>query len=183
MSAWSKSTKPVITGISASDIFMIDEAEVAVTPGIAQPGWVYKKSHGGSRYTYETLVAMADPATDAEYEAAGGDDDDTDFPDTVISISAQPADDESATGSAVTFSVDAAGTPTAPLSYQWQVSTNGVSIWANLSDAGVYTDTTTDTLSISDNTGLDTNQYRVVVSAASTGASDVTSDAATLTEA
>jgi len=43
MSAWSKTVKPVITGIDAADIFMVDEAEVAATPGIAQPGWVYKK--------------------------------------------------------------------------------------------------------------------------------------------
>ena len=38
MSAWSKSVKPVITGVSASEIFMVDEAEVAATPGITQPG-------------------------------------------------------------------------------------------------------------------------------------------------
>jgi hypothetical protein len=81
MSAWSKSVKPVITGIDAADIFMVDEAEVAATPGIAQPGWVYKKDLGNGRFIYETLVAMADPFTDTEYEAAGGADDDADFPD------------------------------------------------------------------------------------------------------
>jgi len=80
MSAWSKSVKPVITGIDPADIFMVDEAEVAATPGITQPGWV-KRTVNGSRVTYETLVAMADPFTDAEYEAAGGADDDTEFPD------------------------------------------------------------------------------------------------------
>lgn len=81
MSAWSKSVKPVITGIPAEEIYMVDEAEVAATPGITQPGWVRRVSHGGSRYTWETLVAMADPFTDTEYEAAGGDDDDAVLPD------------------------------------------------------------------------------------------------------
>jgi hypothetical protein len=80
MSAWSKSEKPVITGVPASQIFMVDEAECAATPGIAQPGWV-RRTTVGSRVKYETLVAMAAPASDAVYEAAGGADDDAEFPD------------------------------------------------------------------------------------------------------
>lgn len=80
MSAWSKSDKPVITGVPAAEIFMVDEAECAATPGIAQPGWV-RRTTVGSRVKYETLVAMADAFTDAEYEAAGGADDDAEFVD------------------------------------------------------------------------------------------------------
>jgi len=81
MSAWNKTTqKPVVTGYDAADIYMVDEAEVAATNGIAQPGWVHVKTVG-SRKLYETLVAMAQPSTDAEYEAAGGADDDAEFPD------------------------------------------------------------------------------------------------------
>ena len=71
MSAWSKSVKPVIPGIPASEIFMVDEAECAATDGIAQPGWV-RRTTVGSRVKYETLVAMASAATDTEYEAAVG---------------------------------------------------------------------------------------------------------------
>lgn len=71
MSAWSKSVKPVVTGIPASEIFMVDAAEVAATDGIAQPGWVRRKVQG-SRTVYETLVALAAPSTDAVYEAAVG---------------------------------------------------------------------------------------------------------------
>lgn len=71
MSAWSKSVKPVITGVPASEIFMVDEAEVAATAGIAQPGWV-RRTTVGSRKKYETLVAMASASTDAVYEAAVG---------------------------------------------------------------------------------------------------------------
>lgn len=83
MSAWSKTVKPVVTGIDPEDIFMVDEAECAATPGIAQPGWVYRKDIGNGRIQYETLVAMADPFTDAEYEAVVGveEDDDAEFPD------------------------------------------------------------------------------------------------------
>tara|TARA_B110000459_G_C16450964_1_gene420691 strand:+ start:55 stop:456 length:402 start_codon:yes stop_codon:yes gene_type:complete len=71
MSEWSKSAKPVVTGIPAAEIFMVDEAEVAATPGIAQPGWV-RRTTVGSRKKYETLVAMASASTDAVYEAAVG---------------------------------------------------------------------------------------------------------------
>jgi hypothetical protein len=81
MSGWNKTTtKPTVTGLSASDIYMVDEAECAATDGIAQPGWVHVKTVG-SRKLYETLVAMADPSTDTEYEAAGGADDDSEFAD------------------------------------------------------------------------------------------------------
>ena len=71
MSAWSKSKKPVVTGLDPADIYMVDEAECAATPGISQPGWVHVQTVG-SRKKYETLVAMADAFTDAEYEAAVG---------------------------------------------------------------------------------------------------------------
>ena len=79
MSAWSRTTKPVVTGYDPENIYMVDEAECAANPAIAQPGWVYVQTVG-ERKKYETLVAMADAATDAEYEGAGGDDDDTEFP-------------------------------------------------------------------------------------------------------
>ena len=69
MSAWSKSKKPVITGYDPANIFMVDEAECAANPAIAQPGWVYVQTVG-DRKKYETLVAMADAATDLEYETA-----------------------------------------------------------------------------------------------------------------
>ena len=71
MSAWSKTKKPVVTGLNPEDIFMVDEAECAATPGIAQPGWVHVQTVG-SRKKYQTLVAMADAFTDAEYEAGVG---------------------------------------------------------------------------------------------------------------
>lgn len=72
MSGWNKTTqKPTVTGYDATDIYMVDEAEVGATAGIAQPGWVHVKTIG-SRKQYETLVAMASASTDAQYEAALG---------------------------------------------------------------------------------------------------------------
>lgn len=173
MSGWSRTTKPSAdTTISAGDIYGVDRNEIAVTEGIAQTGWV-KRTTVGSRVKHEVLVAMKTPPTEDNA-------DDSVLPDTVLAIATQPADDASATGSAVSFTVAATATPTATISYQWQEDSG--SGFANITDAGVYSGATTDTLAISDNTGLDTYQYRVVVSAADTGAADVTSTAATLTE-
>src|SRR5208283_5006480 len=49
-------------------------------------------------------------------------------------------------GQNASFSVSAAGT--APLNYQWQVSTNGGSTWTNLTDTAPYSGTATATLAI-----------------------------------
>lgn len=162
--------------ILAADIYGVDTNEMAANKtqeGAAHAGW-NKVTTIGSRKVVETLVAMSKnfaSATDAE---------DTVFEDYLITIDTQPADDSTATGGAVTFTVAASITGSGgTLTYQWQEDSG--SGFANITEAGVYSDVTTVTLAISDNTGLDTNQYRCVVSA--TGADDVTSDAATLTEA
>lgn len=161
-----------------ADLYGVDTNEMAANKtqeGAAHAGW-NRVTTIGSRKVVETLVAMsknAFSATDAE---------DTVFEDFLITIDTQPADDSTATGGAVTFAVVASISGTGgTMTYQWQESTDGGSTWGNIAAAGVYSDVTTDTLAISDNTGLDTYQYRVVISA--TGADDVTSDAATLTEA
>lgn len=165
--------------ILGSNLYGVDKNEMAANKtqeGAAHLGWnkVSTKTVGGvARTQVETLVALsknAFSATDAE---------DAVFEDYLISIATQPADDASAAGSAVTFSVVAAITGTGgTLTYQWQEDSG--SGFGNITAAGVYSDVTTDTLAISDNTGLDTNQYRCVVSA--TGADSVNSAAATLTE-
>ena len=77
----------------------------------------------------------------------------------------------SSTASA-TFSVVASFT--SPLSYQWQLSTDGGATWANVTDA------TASTLTLTGLTSADSGKkYRVQISA--TGATTVTSNAATLT--
>ncbi len=60
------------------------------------------------------------------------------------------------------FAVTATGSG---LTYQWQLSTNSGGTWANLSNGGVYNNVGTATLGIFPaNTGLNTYQYRCVVS-------------------
>ena len=158
----------------------VDTAEVAAerqngTP-VAHAGWVRTTTGSGGRagrVFNEVLVAMGSITGDLE---------DVVIQDLSIVIGTQPANDESATGQAVTFEVVATTVPTGgTITYQWQLSEDAGDTWANISAAGVYSDVTTDTLAISDNTGLDGNQYRCVLSA--TGATSVNSSAATLTEA
>ena len=91
------------------------------------------------------------------------------------SITTQPGNKTACQGSGTSFTVAATGTS---LSYQWQVSTDNGSTWNNLSNTGVYTNSTTATLNISNVTGLNGYQYRVAVT--SSGSCSVTSTAATL---
>lgn len=167
-----------VGGYTSETVFGVDENEMAANKavGAAHAGWVHVRTNG-SRKISETLVALSK-------NGITGDAEDTEFEDYLISITTQPADDESATGSAVTFSVVAAITGTGgTLTYAWERSLDSGSNWVTVDgtiDSAVYSDFTTDTLAISDNTGLDTYQYRVVISA--TGADSVTSTAATLTE-
>lgn len=157
-------------------VFGVDTNEI-VNTDTTHTGWVRRitktDQHGASRVMFEVLVAGG---------ISGDADDDTPLPDYVIVIDTQPADSTEATGEAVSFTVAPTTVPAGgTLTYQWQLSTDAGSTWANLSAAGVYSDVDAATLVISDNTGLDTNQYRCIVSV--TGGADVESDAATLTEA
>lgn len=172
MSGWSRTTKPSAdTTIPANQIFGVDGNEIAVTEGPAHTGWVRRRTVG-SRVLFETLVAMKTPPTEDNA-------DDTVFPDTIITITSQPAASSEATGSATSFAVVASASPTATLTFQWQVDTG--SGFGNVTEAGVYSNVTTATLSISDNTGLDGNLYRCVVTGTNTGAT-ATSNSALLTE-
>ena len=95
-------------------------------------------------------------------------------PTPVITISSQPSN-QTASGGSATFSVTASLNVAGSLSYLWQRSDDGGSSWANVSGA------TSSSLALSSLTNGSDNsdQYRVIVS--STGATSVTSSAATLT--
>lgn len=166
-----------VGGYASENIYGVDTNEMAANDdveGAAHTGWNHVRTVG-SRKIVETLVAMSK-------NGITGDAEDVIFEDFRISITTQPTDDTSPTGESATFAVVAAITGSGgTLTFQWQESTDGGTSFSNLSNGGVYSDVTTDTLTISDNTGLDDNQYRCVVSA--TGADDVTSSAATLIEA
>lgn len=100
----------------------------------------------------------------------------------LITISAQPPNRSVTAPAATTLPVTATSNDGGTLSYQWQVSSNGGTSYSNVSNGGVYSGATTDTLSISNSTGLNGNLYRVIVSSTG-GAPALTSTAATLTVA
>ena len=158
------------TGLTEG-VFAVDANEAASAAGkIAHAGWVLRTVGSGGRtgrIMNEVLVAGG-ISTDSE---------DTVFSDTVITISIQPASKSVNTDMSTTFSVGAVSVPVVSLSYIWEANTG--SGFANLTNAGVYSNTTTSTLAISNTSGLTGVQYRVTVSA--TGANSVTSSAATLT--
>ena len=164
MSGWSRTVKPSADKtIAANKIFAVDAKEIAVTPIPSHVGWV-KRTTVGNRVKTEVLVAMKTPPTDAQVTG-----DDTEFPDTVIAITAHPQDAEVTSPDAAVFSVTATATPTATLTYQWQVSTD------NGGSASNITGETGATLNIAstDPEYVDGNQFRVVVTAAGTGGGDV----------
>lgn len=84
---------------------------------------------------------------------------------TPITITTQPVStiNVCATGSA-SFTTIAAGTSP---SYQWQVSSNGGTVWGNITNGGVYAGATSSTLAISNITAaMNGYLYRAVVSGA-----------------
>lgn len=99
-----------------------------------------------------------------------------------ITIGTQPAAASVTAPAPVQFTVAATTNDGGSLSYQWQLSTNGGTSFTNIINGGVYSGATTATLGISDATGLDARQYRVVVSSTG-GAPNATSSAAILTVA
>jgi hypothetical protein len=179
-------------GIAKSSItptvVFVDETEAKLnenrTRGIDGPGWwsyyTYTDASGATRHKAEKMVALANPDTNANETQA----DDTIAADlaSAITISVQPADQTENEGDPAAFAVTAAAT-TGTLAYQWQRRTSTSGRWTNVSatlDGSVYTDFTTDTLLISDVTGLDAYEYRVKLTS-SAGAEEIISDAATLT--
>jgi hypothetical protein len=93
------------------------------------------------------------------------------------SITLQPVNQTVKQGLNPQFTVGASGT--SAFSFQWQVSTNGGSVWTNLSNTPPYSGATSTTLTIAGaTTPLSGNQYRAVATNADGMA---TSRAATLT--
>ncbi len=91
-----------------------------------------------------------------------------------VVISTQPSDQSFCTGS---FTVDATGSG---LSYQWQMSTGGA--FTDLTDGGVYSGVTTNTLNLTGATQtMDGYQYRVVITSSAYNCSSLNSNTATLT--
>ncbi len=138
-----------VGGYASENIYGVDENEMAANKdtGAAHAGWNHVRTIG-SRTVTETLVAMSKNGITSDAE-------DTEFEDFLIEIVTQPASRSDAAGTAVTFSVvstitGSGGTQT----FQWALSTDGGSTFSDISNGGVYSDATTATLAISDNTGI-----------------------------
>lgn len=158
-----------ITGATVGQ-FGVDANEIAAEGGkAAHTGWVLRTTGQGGRagrVMQEVLVAGG-IGTDAE---------DTVYPDYLIVISSQPANDTANTTAAeeATFTVVATSTPSTTLTYAWTYA-NGDAIQAGANVGN----TTQATLTV--NSGIETANvdYKVTISA--TGADSVVSTNATLT--
>jgi len=151
--------------------FGVDVTEAQVNTRDA--GWVkrntYVDIHGVTRDKREVLVALSSITADAA--------DDTVYPDAKITIVTQPQDSSANTGDAVEFTVVASVVPAGTtINYRWQES-DGANAFVSLTNTGVYSNTNTPTLEISDNTGLDGYVYRVQLSAAGVSANTVSANA------
>lgn len=172
--------------LTIQNVYGVDAEEANVPENRARnlktPGWVtyntYTDALGQTRHKSEVLVALSksfDSANISDYS------DDAVVADYLLYFSSQPANASADTGNGTSFVSVAASSPTgATITYQWRE--NNTTHTYNLSDGGVYANTATNTLSITDVTGLDGYSYSVVISAAGTGADDNTSTEATLTE-
>jgi hypothetical protein len=188
-----KVERTIASSSQAKTIVFVDETEAQLNEnrqrGIDGPGWwsyfTYTDAAGNTRHKAEKLVALADPDTNANETQS----DDTIAADvaSAVTITAQPAD---VTGAATpytgTFAVTTSttGTP-GTLAYQWQVQTaTQTSRWANLTDTGVYSGTTTATLTLTAaaKATYDGHKFRVKITSAG-GTEEVISAAATLTYA
>jgi hypothetical protein len=161
-------------------VFGADASEVSAARAghIARPahaGWQLTKTGSGGRagrVQHETLVALKTMSSDGSDDAV--------LPDLAILIGTQPssASGNSTANDVKTFSVVATTVPAGgSLSYIWQKW--GGSAFANLSNAGAYSNTTTATLSVKANTASNGEIYRARISA--TGATAVFSSNAVIT--
>lgn len=176
----------------AKTIVFVDETEAALNEnrqrGIDGPGWwsyfTYTDDAGNTRHKAEKLVALSNPDTNANETQS----DDTIAADaaSAVTITAQPAD---VTGAATpytgTFAVTTSttGTP-GTLAYQWQYQTATGTRWINLTNTGVFSNATTDTLTLTAAAKATYNGYKFRVKITSAGGTEeVTSATATLTYA
>lgn len=164
-------TPKYLTPADGRKTFGVDTTEAEATTKDA--GWVlrntYTDVHGRTRDKREVLVALSSISADAE---------DTVYPDVVITITSRPENASGNTGDPASFTVVASTLPTGvTLNYRWQEAANANASFVNLTNAGVYSNTSNATLTISDNTGLDGYIYRVQIGATGASANSVSSNA------
>jgi hypothetical protein len=160
-----------ITGKTVG-VFGVNDNEQAASLGkFPHTGWIIKTTGSGGRagrVTYECLVAGGF-SVDANVSGT---------PNNAIVISIHPTSKSVNDNLSTTFSINAVTAPPGgTITYLWQANTG--SGFANLTNAGVYSNVTTATLSISNVHSLNAVSYQCFLR--STGAVNVTSNSATLT--
>jgi hypothetical protein len=184
---------------SGTNIIFIDDTEAALEEnkvrGLKWPGWwayrTYTDGDGNTRHKAECLAfanATAGVAV-GDYGVADGGTEDNPAADvaSAVTITSQPAN---VTGAATpytgTFAVTTSTTgTTGTLVYQWQYQTaSQTTKWTNLTDTGVYSDTTTATLTLTAaaKATYDGYKFRVKITSAG-GTEEVISNAASITYA
>ena len=157
---------------NVANIYGVDTTEAVAETTI--PGWVYVNEytdmHGNPRKKNEVLCAITSITTD---------DEDVVFPDTVITINTQPASRSDAAASAVSFTVVASTLPVnTTINYRWQRAANANVAFADLTNTGTYSNTSTATLNIANNSLATSGSiYRVQLSAAGVTANTVSANA------
>ena len=174
----------------AARVVFIDDTEATLAEnrerGLTAPGWwsytSYTDASGETRHKCEHLVSMKDaPANTA-------DSDDTVAADVASAITIG-TDVANVTGAADPYTAAAAFTITASAStgsllFQWQRQTPTGTRWTNVTDAGVFSGATTNTLAITGAAKADYDGYKFRVKLTSTaGAEEVISATGTLTYA
>ena len=157
---------------SVAYVYGVDTAEATANNEI--PGWVYTNvytdTHGNIRRKTEVLAAIGSISTDAE---------DTVYPDVKIVIGTQPANVSVAAATATSFTVAATTLPTGgTINYRWQRAANSTAAFADLTNAGTYSNTSTATLSIANSSvAVSGSVYRVQMSSTGQAANTVTANA------
>lgn len=177
-------------GSATETIVFVDNTEAGLSEnkerGITAPGWwayrTYTDGSGKTRHKAEHLMFLSNADTNANETQA----DDAIAADvaSLITISAQPAD---VTGAADPFTGTFAVTASADVGsvvYQWQKQTATGTRWTNVTDAGVYSGSTTATLTLTaaDKATYDGYKFRVKLTS-DAGAEEVISDTASITYA
>jgi uncharacterized Zn-binding protein involved in type VI secretion len=184
---------------TGTKLIFIDDTEAALDEnkvrGLKWPGWwayrTYTDGDGNTRHKAECLAfanATAGVAV-GDYAAADGGTEDNPAADvaSAVTITGQPA---AVTGAATpytgTFAVTTSttGTP-GTLLYQWQYQTaSQTTKWTNLTDTGVYSGTSTATLTLTAaaKATYDGYKFRVKITSAG-GTEEIISNAASLTYA
>ena len=157
---------------NVANIYGVDTTEAVAETTI--PGWVYVNEytdmHGNPRKKNEVLAAITSITTD---------DEDVVFPDTVITINTQPASRSDAAASAVTFTVVTSTLPVGTtVNHRWQRAANANASFVDLTNTGTYSNTSTATLNIANNSLATSGSiYRVQLSAAGVTANTVSANA------